>query len=624
MFGGQRRLVDHACEHPTGPGGANGFEHDGGEIIFNLPNGLQAYLLVDNKGKRIDTGPTDVVLDKEAVRRGLQAEVINGISCMGCHKNGMIRKEDEIRGFVSQNLAAFDTLEAKLILALYPPNDDWEKLFAKGEQRFRVAVHQALGDPESVWNQELPPTGPITALSALFQDSLDLDLAAAEAVLQPQALLDGLARKPVLQLKLGNLRSPGGSVKREVFVAAFPLLAEKLQLGTFLIPDPLFRPILPGQGTTPEPPGPLTVYVSKSTGMTFQPIPAGEFRMGSSAADVAAYLKANPEYKAEYMQDEQPQHTVRITRPFHMGTYEVTQGEFQKIMSRNPSHFSATGGGKDAVAGKVTTGFPVDSVNWYDAVEFCNTLSVADGLTPYYTLTAIVRDEEGSINSATVAPGAHASGSSGYRLPSEAEWEYAARAGTTTAYHFGHVLNGDQANVDGNFPFGTTTKGAYLQRTTTVGSYPANAFGLHDMCGNLWEWCEDGYEAGLYAARSGVTSDPLNVSTVDRRVLRGGSWDSDAGYSRSAVRDRNTPDNRNNNTGFRIVSTALHSSWKHGGRWTRTWQFTDRRGESLCSPRPFSCVATRCRGRKNVRTGGAGSASERSAGFVLSFNLIMS
>ena len=309
---------------------------------------------------------------------------------------------------------------------------------------------------------------------------------------------------------------------------------------------------LPGQGT---PASRLQVFTSKSTGMTFQPIPAGEFRMGSSAEDVAAYLAADPTRKAEYMKDEQPQHAVRITRPFHMGTHEVTQGEFQKIMQRNPSWFSATGVGKANVSGKDTTRFPVDNVNWFDAIEFCNKLSVADGLTPYYTLTAIVR-KDGSIQSATVAPStepeASAPGATSYRLPSEAEWEYSARAGTTTAYHFGNILNGDKANVDGNIPFGTTTKGKSLKRTEKVGSYPANAFGLHDMCGNTWEWCEDGYEEGLYATRSGVTSDPLNVSAVVHRVLRGGPWSFYAGLSRSANRDGSSPVNRASFTGFRV------------------------------------------------------------------------
>ena len=118
---------------------------------------------------------------------------------------------------------------------------------------------------------------------------------------------------------------------------------------------------------------------------------------------------------------------------------------------------------------------------------------------------------------------ASAPGRLGYRLPTEAEWEYACRANTTTPFHFGSVLNGDKANVDGNDPFGTTTKGKYLGRTTTVGSYAANAFGLNDMHGNVREWCFDVFDETAYGSRAGTTSDPTVTSGSKYRVLRGGS-----------------------------------------------------------------------------------------------------
>ena len=131
-----------------------------------------------------------------------------------------------------------------------------------------------------------------------------------------------------------------------------------------------------------------------------------------------------------------------------MGVYEVTQGEYEKVMGVNPSSFKT-------VSGQDTSRFPVEQVSWNDAVEFCQKLSAKDGVT--------------------------------YRLPTEAEWEYACRAGATTTFHFGGTLNGDKANVDGSNPYGTATKGPFLQRTTTGGSYPKNAFGLFDMHGNVWE-----------------------------------------------------------------------------------------------------------------------------------------
>ena len=246
-------------------------------------------------------------------------------------------------------------------------------------------------------------------------------------------------------------------------------------------------------------------YTSKSTGMKLALIPAGTFTMGS------------PSSEAERSTDEGPTHSVRISQPIYMGLYEVKQGEYESVMGTNPSSFKT-------VSGQDTSKFPVDSVSWNDSVEFCKKLSVKDGVT--------------------------------YRLPTEAEWEYAARAGTTTPFHFGSTLNGDQANVDGNSPYGTTTKGPYLQRTTTVGSYSKNAFGLFDMHGNVREWCEDVYDQQAYSKRSGTTVDLTVTSGSEYRVLRGGSWFGLSQFARSAYRDADTPDNRRSNYGFRVVTSA--------------------------------------------------------------------
>ena len=215
---------------------------------------------------------------------------------------------------------------------------------------------------------------------------------------------------------------------------------------------------------------------------------------------------------------------MRISQPFYMGVYEVTQGEYESVMGTNPSWFSKTGFGSSTVNGMNTSKFPVERVSWDDAAEFCQKLSAKDGVT--------------------------------YRLPTEAEWEYAARAGTTTPFHFGSTLNGDKANVNGNYPYGTTTKGAYLKRTTTVGSYPKNAFGLFDMHGNVWEWCEDVYDESLYGKRSGTTTDPKVTSGSEYRVLRGGSWYFNSWNSRSAVRFGFTPDDRVDDFGFRVVISS--------------------------------------------------------------------
>ncbi len=135
-----------------------------------------------------------------------------------------------------------------------------------------------------------------------------------------------------------------------------------------------------------------------------------------------------------------------------------------------------------------------------------------------------------------------------YRLPTEAEWEFACRAGTTTPFHFGSQWNGREANCNGNHPYGTTTKGPYLERTTTVGSYASNGFGLYDMHGNVWEWCSDWY--GDYAT---TVDDPTGPVEAMPRVLRGGCWDDGGQCCRSAYRDRYGPEFRSYGFGFRVA-----------------------------------------------------------------------
>ena len=250
-------------------------------------------------------------------------------------------------------------------------------------------------------------------------------------------------------------------------------------------------------------------------GMKFAFIPAGEFLMGS------------PESEKERNSNEY-QHRVRITQPFYLGVYEVTQAQYERVMGKNPSFFSTSGSGKDRVAGKNTSEYPVEQVSWDDAVEFCRRLSNL--------------------------PAERAAGNV-YRLPSEAEWEYACRAGAQTSFHFGGVLNGTQANCNGNYPYGTATKGPYLQRTMQVGSFAPNAFGLYDMHGNVLEWCADWYDSDYY--KNSPVSDPRGPSTGSGRVFRGGSWYLNARYCRSAFRDWLTPDYRDFSLGFRVLRSSV-------------------------------------------------------------------
>jgi formylglycine-generating enzyme required for sulfatase activity len=178
---------------------------------------------------------------------------------------------------------------------------------------------------------------------------------------------------------------------------------------------------------------------------------------------------------------------------------------------------------------------PVVLVSWYDVVNYCNWRSQRENLTPAYTVSG---------TNVTRNPNA-----TGYRLPTEAEWEYACRAGTTTPFSTGNNITTNQANYNGNYPYNGNAKGTYRGTTTAVGSFAANAWGLYDMHGNVWEWCWDWYADYGSAAQF----DPLGAVSGALRVLRGGSWFSYGGDARSAYRGRDTPSYGYGGLGFRLV-----------------------------------------------------------------------
>jgi formylglycine-generating enzyme required for sulfatase activity len=259
-------------------------------------------------------------------------------------------------------------------------------------------------------------------------------------------------------------------------------------------------------------------------GMKLTLIPAGKFLMGSPAGE------------AERTAGE-VQHEVAITRPFYMGVYEVTQGEYAKVMGEPRAagkynqwnwgaRFAAAGGGLD---------HPMENVAWRQAVEFCKRLSAMD-------------DEKRAGRK--------------YRLPTEAEWEYACRAGTTTPFHYGDALSSKQANFNGLFPYGGAEKGIYRRQTMKVGSFAPNAFGLYDMHGNVAEWCSDYYDKDYY--RHSPREDPQGpaqgVLPTDYkdfyRVVRGGSWLDEGRACRSAYRYRAMPSDGYHMIGFRVVCTV--------------------------------------------------------------------
>ncbi len=300
-----------------------------------------------------------------------------------------------------------------------------------------------------------------------------------------------------------------------------------------------------------------------SVGMKFVPIPAGEFTMGAPVyqangpnnnplptdergrfrgvgyyAAEGAFINGRPQLDYRPEGDREYLHKVKITRPFYMGQFEVTQKEYALVMGDNPSKFQISSRDSQVKARlkgvQDTEQFPVESVNWAKAVAFAKALS----------------QREGRI----------------YRLPTEAEWEYACRAGTKTIYHFGDSLNGTEANCNGSFPFANTNldptvpwpaKGPNLKRPTQVGSYPCNAFGLYDMHGNVMEWCADFWDS-FYYARSPL-EDPPGPKKEDpngqfAHVFRGGPWAFGAGTCRAAWRgDYRIPDEELDTIGFRLV-----------------------------------------------------------------------
>jgi formylglycine-generating enzyme required for sulfatase activity len=240
-------------------------------------------------------------------------------------------------------------------------------------------------------------------------------------------------------------------------------------------------------------------------------IPGGTFTMGS------------PETEAERY-DNEIQHSVTVN-DFYIGKYEVTQKEYWNTMGRWPQSAPTNHG--------VGDNYPMYNLTFYDAVAFCNKRSVDEGLTPAYS---------GPYRGLTWDRSA-----TGYRLPTEAEWEYACRAGTTTPFNTGNDITETQANYDGS---GTENK------TVAVGHYAPNAFGLYDMHGNVWEWCYDWYAPYSIEDQTDPAVDgrPESEDGTDRRVMRGGAYSYTKLYGRSALRNAsNAAVCRLGDLGFRVV-----------------------------------------------------------------------
>jgi formylglycine-generating enzyme required for sulfatase activity len=253
-------------------------------------------------------------------------------------------------------------------------------------------------------------------------------------------------------------------------------------------------------------------------------ITGGTFTMGSPTSELDRY-------------NDETQHSVTLSG-FKMSKYQVTQAQYQAVMGSNPSE-----GSSNPQAGETQGKRPVENVRWYDALVFCNKLSIKEGLTPAYRISEstdpAVWGTVPKVDNATWDAVVIVAGSTGYRLPTEAQWEYACRAGTTTAYNTGTTISDNTGWYSKNSD----------NKTHEVGKKPANAWGLYDMHGNVSEWCWDWY--GDYS--SGTQTNPAGAVNGSYRVLRGGNWTNDSWHLRSARRRDYPPCNVYPCFGFRLV-----------------------------------------------------------------------
>ena len=250
---------------------------------------------------------------------------------------------------------------------------------------------------------------------------------------------------------------------------------------------------------------------TNSIGMKFRLIPAGEFMMGSSVSPEELAKEFPRRRDREWFEKERPQHKVHITKPFYLGVTEVTQEQYEKVIGKNPSWHSRTGRGADEVKGIDTSHLPVEMVSWDEAAEFCQRLSAREGQA--------------------------------YRLPTEAEWEYACRAGSETRYCFG-----DDASQLADYAWFAENS---QRHPWPVGEKKPNAWGLCDMHGNVWEWCYDWFERDDYA--KAPSDDPTGPVAGEFRLFHGGSKKCGYMFCQSSNRAWYFSSHRDDDLGLRVA-----------------------------------------------------------------------
>jgi formylglycine-generating enzyme required for sulfatase activity/mono/diheme cytochrome c family protein len=450
------------------------FEAAGGEIIFNLPNGLQAYLLVDAKGNRIESGPIDIVSNKENVNDPV---VRNGLTCMSCHAQGIKRFSDTMRAVIAATPKGESNYDHDHAMALYIARPKMDAALEEDAKRFAEAVRKT--------GAEVTAREPIYALQGRYDATVDIDQAAADAGLPTAAFQSKLQGNVHLGALLGPLKTPGGRLKRDAWEEYFSDVVQEMHLGVYL----------KSNGTA------LLASVIKTRknakdGADMVYIPAGEFTMGSHDGEA----------------NEKPVHKVMLDG-YYIYQTPVTVAQYMTFCAQtghprphspafNPNwiHFN----------------HPIVNVTYDDARAYCKW--------------------------------------AGAQLPTEAQWEKAARGTDERRFPWGNDFDNSKLWCSKNHY-------ADAGGTKPVGSFPSGAspFGVLDMAGNVWQWCSDWYDPDFYGSRQGSERNPENLSAGEnkRRILRGGSWwDSDPKYHRSAFRIAETLEFKYFLDGFRCVVRA--------------------------------------------------------------------
>jgi formylglycine-generating enzyme required for sulfatase activity len=481
------------------------FSHAGGEIIFDLPNGLQGYLLVDADGRRLDDGPAKIVYDRDNSAE-VVGQITNGISCIACHAGGINPKLDQIRDGALKVLPR--TLRDEFE-ALYPPNDAMARLQESDRARFRAAMRKI--DPNHACDDSL--CEPVRQMSVRFLENLTFERAAAEFGVEPKAFevaFGGRGRASFTQLSAGAMSraefvrvfkdivadnaSEFGEVSGCGSAAEIPVSPASPKSTTDTRPRPSPTKAIwnanwdaevvrqdPDPAVVTDAAGRARMIATRlpwkvrdrKTGIVMLLCPPGEFVMGSPVDE-------------QGRGSNERQREVSIEQAFYLSEAEVTQAQWARVMEKNPSRGEGLGN-------------PVNSVFWSECQSFCQL--------------------------------------SGLRLPSEVEWEFACRAGTTGAYA------GDLKSM------GWFNDGSGGAKEHPVKQKLPNPWGFYDMHGNVIEWCQDTYDLNAVGTQAAASANS------PAHVIRGGGWFQRSDECRSASRDSYSDRRREVMFGFRVART---------------------------------------------------------------------